>query len=131
MTCEKCGRELAVSDWPFCPHERGIYTNVPDDVPGGFIVENGFDTPQRFYSHSEHRAALAAKGLEIRAKWAGPNDKHLSRWDAPSAYTLEGAKQMLERIAQERAERVRAKAEAESFPITVTDGEVFTYARES
>jgi hypothetical protein len=44
------------------------------------VVENGFDQPTKFYSRSEHRAALAKRGLEIRAKWAGPHDKVMSRW---------------------------------------------------
>lgn len=22
--CEKCGKEVAIGDWPYCPHERQI-----------------------------------------------------------------------------------------------------------
>lgn len=113
--CEHCGHELRVGDWPHCPHGRGSFINVPDDVPGGFVVENGFDEPTRFYSHSEHRAALAARGMELRPKWAGEHDKHLTRWDSVD---LDGARAMLERQAAEKAARVQA-AQAE-FPITVT-----------
>jgi hypothetical protein len=70
--CECCGEAIEIGQWPFCPHERGGNAVVPDDIPGGQWFENGFDTPQKFYSHSAHRAALAANGCEIRAKWAGP-----------------------------------------------------------
>lgn len=95
--CEKCGAELRIGDYPFCPHGSGTNHITPDDIPGGQWFENGFRTPRKFYSHSEHRAALAAEGKEIVAKWAGPNDKHLKRWDIPSAKTLEDARILLSR----------------------------------
>jgi hypothetical protein len=122
MTCDKCGKDLAVGAWPFCPHEEGRNAIIPDEVPGGFWVENGFDEPQKFYSKSEHRAALDAKGLEIRAKWAGPLDKIMTRWDAPSAKTLEDARILLGRgrEARQSAHEQMAKIRAE-FPITVTE----------
>ncbi len=98
MTCEKCGVSLKVGDFPFCPHEPGVRTAVVgDDVPGGFWAENGFSEPRKFYSKSEHRAALAAEGAEIRAKWAGPHDKHLTRWDAVSADQLAKATELVSR----------------------------------
>ena len=78
MICEDCGQHIDVGAWPFCPHGRSTLAVVPDDVPGGFIVENGFDRPMRFDSHSAHERALADRGLEIRAKNAGPDDKLLS-----------------------------------------------------
>lgn len=82
MTCPTCKRRLKVGDWPFCPHGQTRLAVSGDDIPGGMVVENGFDHPIRVYSHSEHRRLLAERGLEIRAKWAGPADRHLSRWDA-------------------------------------------------
>ncbi len=97
MTCEKCGRALAVGDFPFCPHEPTRLSIIGDDVPGGFVVENGFDAPRKFYSKSEHIAALAAEGCEIRAKWAGPHDKIMSRWDAVSRDQLEKATELVSR----------------------------------
>ncbi len=124
ITCEKCNHIMRVGDYPFCPHEMGSQAVVGDDVPGGFVAENGFDAPTRFYSKKAHRDALAAQGLTIKAKWAGPQDKHLSRMDAPSAKTLEDAKVLLMRGAQARTERQQhlasvAASKAE-FPITVT-----------
>lgn len=82
MMCDQCGVELQIGDWPFCPHGRSHLVTVPDDVPGGFIAENGFREPRRFDSRSAHRAALEAENCEVRAKWAGPEDKHLTRWDS-------------------------------------------------
>jgi len=114
-TCDKCGAELKIRDFPFCPHGSGAQSVVGDDVPGGFTVENGFDSPQTFYSKKAHRDALAARGMEIAAKWAGPNDKHLSRMDAPCATTLENARILLTRG------RRAAEPAYEPVPITVTD----------
>lgn len=115
MTCETCGARLELGSWPWCPHGRASTAVVPDDIPGGQWFENGFETPQKFYSHSAHRAALAARGYQIVAKWAGPTDRHLKRWDAPSAKTLEDAKILLGRGSEARAAR-----EAEALiPITV------------
>lgn len=108
-----------MGDFPFCPHGRATSAIVPDDVPGGFWVENGFETPQKFYSRSEHEKALAARGLEIRAKYAGEHDKIMTNWAAAiDPYTLESAKVLLSRG------RVAAPAEPaveERIPITVTD----------
>ena len=121
MTCDKCNRPLEIGDFPFCPHERAVNAIVPDEVPGGFWAENGFDAPRYFTSKKEHEAALAAEGCEIRAKWAGPNDKYLKRWDAPSAKTLADAAILLQRGAEARqsAREQMARIQAE-YPITVT-----------
>jgi len=96
-TCPTCGMAIVVGDYPFCPHGRAATSVIGDDVPGGFVVENGFDQPTRFFSKSEHRKALDAKGLMIKARWAGPNDRHLTRWDAVDAYTLEAARSLVDR----------------------------------
>lgn len=112
MTCEKCGIALSVGDYPFCPHGPTQMAIIGDEINGGggAWFENGFDSPQFFRHHSEHRAALAARGLEIRAKWAGPHDKIMSRWDAPDAYTLDAAAQLV----------TRTKAPKGDIPIDVT-----------
>lgn len=122
MTCEKCGKELVIGAWPFCPHEQGANAIEPDEVIGGWWAENGFTEPRFFTSKKAHREALAANGCEIRAKWAGPLDKIMTRWDAPSAKTLEDARILLERgtqarqSAREQMDRIRAE-----YPITVTE----------
>ena len=116
MICETCQHEIRVGDFPFCPHGSNAASIVGDDVPGGFTVENGFNTPQTFFSKKAHRDALAARGLQVAAKWAGPNDKHLSRMDIPCQQTLENAKILLTRGTSPRAE-----PDYEPIPITVTD----------
>lgn len=119
-TCEKCGRAVAIGDFPFCPHARGAQTVIADDVPGGFIVENGFDTPRTFYSKSEHLKALAVEGYEMRVKNAGPDDKIIPRWDTVD---LEAAAQLVQRGAQARREKIDRSGDA---VITVTEIGTFT-----
>lgn len=114
MTCEKCGHEMRISDFPFCPHEPTHVAVIGDDVPGGFWAENGFDKPRLFHSKSEHRAALAAEGVEIRVKWAGEHDRHVKRWDAVSAKQLENAAELVARPSR----RFRQQVD-DAVPITV------------
>ena len=116
--CDCCGVALATGDWPFCPHGRSASVVISDDVPGGFWVENGFAEPRMFYSKSAHRQALAAENMEVRAKWAGPEDKYLTRWDAVD---LDSAAALVRR----NSEAVRARNREKLAPITVTDGEAF------
>jgi len=119
--CESCGVEIAVGAWPFCPHGAAHSAIVTDEIIGGQVFENGFDEPTVFYSKQAHREALAAQGYEVRAKWAGPNDKHLKRMDAPTEKTLRDAAVLLSRGVEARKDRQQLRAErAREFPIEVT-----------
>lgn len=134
MTCDRCFRSLEHGQHGegLCPYEpRGrAHAVQQDSVEGGFWAENGFDQPTYFESKQAHRDALAARGMEIRAKWAGPNDKHLSRMDAPCAQTLENARILLERGKVKKSESQIDPRE--EFPITVTNvEETFRYRAES
>lgn len=100
MTCETCGVEMRVGDWPYCPHGAAQPSIVSDEVPGGFWAENGLPEPQFFTSKRAHVEALKANGKVIAAKWAGEQDKHLKRWDIPDAKTLENAAVLLTRGAR-------------------------------
>ena len=113
--CDICGAALSISEWPWCPHGRANSSVQQDTVEGGFFAENGFEQPTYFDSKKAHRDALAARGLEIRAKWAGEHDKHLTRWDTVD---LEGAAVLVTRGVQARAEK---RALQQEFPIEVTD----------
>lgn len=120
LICERCYQDESVGEHGvnLCPMEpRRASAVIGDDIPGGMWFENGFKTPQKFYSHSEHRAALAAEGKEINAKWAGPHDKIMSRWDA--GVDLASAEAFVKRYYD--ADRAEATHAAEEFPITVTD----------
>jgi len=118
MICDECGVELQTGDWPFCPHGVSALAVVPDDVPGGFVVENGFETPRRFDSRSAHRKALDAEGLQMRVDNRGPLDKICPRWDTVD---LDAAAALVSRGAQARA----ARKILEPAVITVRDGDPF------
>lgn len=125
MTCDHCGRELQVGDFPFCPHGPTGMAAHADEIPGGMWVENGFEHPVKVYSHSEHRRLLAERGLEIRAKWAGEHDKVMSNWAAGiDAQTLANAVALVSRGVTVLAEKPSRWPKA-TEPITVTDGSTF------
>lgn len=103
-TCETCGAELELGDWPFCPHGRkGSYTNFKDDIPGGVTVENYGPQELTFYSHSERRRYMAAHGLREREKFAPMpgTDKDPQGIPNPKGYmdpqTLENARILISR----------------------------------
>lgn len=66
-TCDKCGAELVIGDFPFCPHGRGANGVIPDDIPGGVLMEHGIcnsdGSPRRYYSKSEMAREAKARGL--------------------------------------------------------------------
>lgn len=67
MTCDKCGHEMQIGEFPFCPHEHGANTAIGDDIPGGLTLEHGVchddGTPRTFYTKSAIRKVAKAKGL--------------------------------------------------------------------
>lgn len=108
MTCEKCGAELRVGTYPFCPHGTFRGASHGDDIPGGMWVENGFKEPVKVYSHSEHERKLAETGHMLAPHWV-PNDKHLTKWDAAiDPKTLENVKVLLSRQGKAQKEDVPA-----------------------
>ena len=91
MTCDRCGEALAVGSWPFCGNGRGhdpfIAKNlavIDDSIPGGMVIENMSHTPMTFYSKSDYRREMKARGLVNRVEHVGVpgTDKspHTTRW---------------------------------------------------
>lgn len=86
MTCERCGAEIVVGEWPFCPHGFAISgLQVRDDsIPGGETVENLGPQPITFYSKSEKRAYLKAHGIVEHVRHVGEQgsdkSRHTQRW---------------------------------------------------
>lgn len=110
MTCERCGIELHIGDFPFCPHGRGTNTVNGDEIPGGEWQENGFHTPQKFYSKKDRDRALAARGYEIRVRHVPipGTDKspYTSDWSKGSIdpQTLANAKALVERVGKSKGQ---------------------------
>lgn len=91
MTCDRCGEPLAVGAWPFCKPGRGhdpfIAKNlavIDDTIPGGWRIENMGPTPITFYSKSDYKREMKARGLVNMVQHVGVpgTDKspHTTRW---------------------------------------------------
>lgn len=89
-TCEKCGKELVIGEFPFCPHGFGANSAISDEIPGGILIKNGLvnsdGSPKRWYSHSAMKAEAKRLGIVNRVEHV-PNpasgsdkSKHTTRW---------------------------------------------------
>jgi hypothetical protein len=96
VTCQTCGQDFGVGQWYQCPHDQYRGTAVPDDVPGGFWVENAWTDPRKFYSQSEYKSALAADNKMLAPRWT-QGSKHLDRWVTMDPQTLENARILVSR----------------------------------
>lgn len=121
MTCSKCSAPLAVGDWPFCPHGSHRLSIQRDDVPGGFVVENAWREPRKFYSQSEYEKALAADGMELRPHYV-PGSKHLSNWATMDPQTLENGRILVSRQAKAKNDPTVTLDTLTWANRTVTDG---------
>lgn len=64
-TCDTCGAELVVGQWPWCPHGTPAGGIQPDTFGGaGMWVENLGDTPTWVTGRQDLRAKAAAAGLQ-------------------------------------------------------------------
>lgn len=102
--CEKCGAELRMGEWAFCPHGRGTYGAQSDDWPGGKTFENLGPQEITLYSRSELRRELKARGLEecVRHVPVPGSDRspHTVSW---TAVDLEAGRILAERQAHTKA----------------------------
>lgn len=107
MVCERCFKtttdgEHGVGLCPYEPRSRGAAIQV-DDIPGGIVIENGFKTPQTFYSKSAMDRAFAENGLTRKERWAPTPGSDIdpagvqnsARYIDP--YTMENARILLSR----------------------------------
>ena len=101
--CPTCGKDFGVGQWYQCPHEPYRGTAVPDDGPGGFWVENAWREPRKFYSQSAYESALTADNKMLAPRWS-PGSKHLDRWVAMDAQTLDNARVLVSRQRKESRE---------------------------
>lgn len=104
MTCEKCGAELVVGSWPFCPHGKGMYNAIGDEMDHWQV--NGTQTPIHFTSKQERQRWLKANGYREYVRHIGTDSdqsKHTTRWVGMDPQTLENARVLLERAAKEPA----------------------------
>lgn len=118
MTCEKCGHELSISDWPWCPHQRGSFNAQPNDIPGGLTLENLGHESVTVYSRSELRRELKARGLVefVRHTPVPGSDTspHTTSW---SSVDLEAGKALAERQAHTRYRAPNERADPATIAI--------------
>ena len=59
-------------------------TMIPDSIPGGRVIENLTPTPKRFYSRTDIKDEMRARGVESRVRHVGEpgsdKSRHTSRW---------------------------------------------------
>ena len=97
--CTKCGRQLAIGEWPFCPHGTPMGNAIESNERfiGGVTIENMGDEPVTVYSREEFKQEMARHNVEQRIKWV-PGDKYLTNWGASiDPYTLESARILVSR----------------------------------
>lgn len=87
MTCDQCGKELQVGEWPFCPHgfSERPFAVIDDSIAGGpRYFENLGHEPVFIESKSQLRAELAARGLREHVRHVGEQGsdkaKQTQRW---------------------------------------------------
>ena len=61
MTCERCGAELPLGEWPWCPHGAARSGVVGDELD--YIDHNLGRHPIRITSRSQRRQLMAEQGL--------------------------------------------------------------------
>ncbi len=119
MTCDRCGRELDIGSWPFCPHGRTGLSVIGDEIDV-VLENNGTPDPLRFRSREAMKKHLDAHGLipAVRHVPVPGSDKspHTTDWSrGMDPVTLENARILLSRPSS------RAVAEpGASLPIEVT-----------
>jgi hypothetical protein len=92
-TCEQCGAELKIGDYPFCGGDQskhqpyGGYA-IGDDIPGGLLVHNGLcnedGSPRRYDTKSAMAKEAQKRGLTNLVRHVGDKgsdkSKHTQRF---------------------------------------------------
>jgi hypothetical protein len=126
LTCDRCGVEIQIGDFPFCPH-GAMRAGRGADVtwPGGRTFENLGDRPVTFYSPTEQARYLKAHGIEsvVRHAPVPGSDKspHTTSWASglPQEY-LDGVAAMLARVGTAGDNR-ESSTYVKEMAVTITD----------
>lgn len=99
--CDRCGVTLAIGDYPFCPHGRGVHASHGDELD--YWDHNLGKAPIHIRSKAQRKALMQAQGLEEKVRHV-PGSKHTMDWSARmDPYTLANAKILAERQATTKA----------------------------
>ncbi len=62
--CEKCGAELHLMDFPFCPHGRSpLHIRTDRKYRGGMVIRNLGPRPVTVYSEQDRQRRMKKAGL--------------------------------------------------------------------
>ncbi len=108
-TCERCGIELQIGDYPFCPHGHGHATVIGDEMDA-IIENNGTPHPIRFRSKAALNAHMHAHGLIAKVRHVPQTQEsdyspHTTDWSRGiDPQTLENVRVLLSRRSGGSAE---------------------------
>jgi len=119
--CDQCGAAILSGQWPFCPHgEVTVGRGADVTWPGGKTFENLGPEPMTFYSPAEKSRYMRQHGIEefVRHTPVPGSDRspHTTRWTAVP--DMDGARAMLERMAQSKASDAEETWVREFIPAT-------------
>lgn len=67
--CEKCGHDMQIGEYPFCPHEVGSNVAIGDDIPGGIMIEHGLCHPDGTPKRYDTKSAIARDAKKADLHW--------------------------------------------------------------
>lgn len=123
MICPTCNAILQIGDWPWCPHGRGTYAAIADDIPGGLTIENLGPEPVTVYSHSQRRRIMKARGLREAVRHID-GSPHTQSWSAGCSTTLDNGRILVSRTGGAGGEYADAGdpvVEVETLTLTVRE----------
>lgn len=125
MKCDKCGAELAVGDFPFCPHGSGFAASHGDELD--YIDHNLGRDPVHITSKAQRRQIMAERGLEEFIRHTPvPGTDHspfTTDWSKGSIdpYTLAQAEALIARVhGKDKAVEAPVAPVANPFNFTAT-----------
>lgn len=86
MTCDRCGHEMQIGEFPFCPHDKQANSVIGDEID--ITIKNGMcwpdATPRRWRSRQALKEATAKAGLINKVRHigtkGGDRSPHTTRW---------------------------------------------------
>jgi len=129
MPCEVCGKDVAIGEWPFCPHgEVGGYAQHGDECD--MWIENMGPHPEHFRSKAEWKRTMKERGLRL-AETHRPHPGDPKKTDTcpnyPDPYTMENVRILMERAFKQPGEPTQERPLMIPDIHTLTDEEKKVY----
>lgn len=105
MTCDLCGTELRIGDFPFCKGDPANHVGASFNAQGDeidFWAETAFREPRHFTSQKAYEKALDEAGLRLNPHHV-PGGK-LANWATTDPQTLENGRVLVSRQSKATGE---------------------------